>query len=114
MIERTNKFLTVCLVVAGGLAVSSVVVAADTQNLSDDERRESVSRSIASMKQTLSVALERLSQAREGQDVIQLNCVNEKLSAINGLVKISETASKSLKEAIAKQDDELNATSFQK
>ena len=40
--------------------------------------------------------------------------MNEKLSAINGLVKISETASSSLKEAIAKRDDELKRHEYSK
>lgn len=94
------------------LCLSSVAFGAD--QMSDEARTDSVSRTITSMKKTLSLALERLSQAREGQDVIQLNCVNEKLSAINGLVKISQTASSSLKEAIAKRDAELKQHEYSK
>ena len=90
----------------------SGALAAD--KLSDEARMKSVTKTVGSMKKTLSLALDRLSQARQGQDVIQLNCVNEKLSAINGLVKISQTASSSLKEAIAKRDEELKQHEFSK
>lgn len=89
-------------------------VSAESDNLSEEQRTKSVSKRISSMKKTLSLALERLSQARKDQDVIQLNCVNEKLSAINGLVKISQTASSSLKEAIAKRDEELKQHEYRK
>ena len=99
---------------SGLFVLGLTCVAWSADQMSDEARTKSVSRSISSMKNTLSVALERLSQARKGQDVIQLNCVNEKLSAINGLVKISQTASSSLKEAIAKRDDELKKHEYSK
>jgi uncharacterized protein with PhoU and TrkA domain len=100
--------------VAVVVSALSVDVAAAEEQLSDEARSNSVSRTIASMKKTLSLALDRLAQARKGQDVIQLNCVNEKLSAINGLVKISQTASSSLKDATAKRDEELKRHEYSK
>ncbi len=112
---RTVKIKPIHLLGLGGLfALCLTGVAWSAVEMSDEARAKSVSRNITSMKKTLSLALERLSQARKGQDVIQLNCVNEKLSAINGLVKISQTASSSLKEAIAKRDDELKQHEYSK
>lgn len=97
----------IALGIAFLLFLNAQAVSANDAQMSDDERSASAKRSIKSMKKTLAVALERLAQARKGQDILQLNCVNEKLSAINGLVKISEQASQGLKEAIAKRDEEL-------
>ena len=87
---------------------------AQSANMSDSQLLKSTSKSLKTMKGTLEVALERLSDARKGKDIIQLNCVNEKLSAISGLVKISEEAEKSLKEAIAKRDSELKQHEYSK
>jgi hypothetical protein len=62
---------------------------------------------IVDMKSTLDLALTRLEKARDNKDIIQINCVNEKLSDIRGLLKISEEAKASLDEAAAKRDKEL-------
>ena len=87
---------------------------AQDRNMSDEQRLKTAGTSVTTMKKTLQVALDRLSDARKGKDIIQLNCVNEKLSAISGLVKISEEAEKGLKEAIAKRDAELKQHEYSK
>ncbi len=102
---KLNQVVSLGLAMA--LFFSAAPTSAEDARMSDEDRTASAQRSIKSMRKTLAVALERLAQARKGQDILQLNCVNEKLSAINGLVKISEQASQGLKEAIAKRDDEL-------
>ena len=89
-------------------------VQAQDRNMSDEQRLKKAGTSVSTMKQTLEIALERLADARKGKDIIQLNCVNEKLSAISGLVKISEEAEKGLKEAIAKRDAELKQHEYSK
>ena len=87
---------------------------AQAQNMPDDKRLKNIEKTLKNMRGTLDLAMLRLKDAREKKDIIRLNCVNEKLSAINGLVKISEEAQQSLKEAIAKRDDELKKHEYEK
>ena len=105
------------LIVASAIAlVLSLVgsVSAQGRQLSDEALLGKASDAVGNMKDTLEIALVRLADARKGKDIIQLNCVNEKLSAINGLVKISEQAEKALKEAVAKRDAELKQHEYSK
>ena len=57
--------------------------------MSDQARLRAVGKSLESMRGA-NAAVSRLDSARKGKDIIKLNCVNEKLTAINGLVKISK------------------------
>lgn len=50
-----------------------------------------------------------LSEARAKNDIIQLNCVNEKLTQLKGLLKLSENSSLAMYEAMAaSSQDEVN------
>ncbi|MEZ4473159.1 MAG: hypothetical protein R3F60_20720 [bacterium] len=69
---------------------------------------------IDKMKGTLKGALDRLKSARERKDILQVNCVNDKLSAIKGLLKISEEAQANLREAARQEDEELVNHEFTK
>ena len=69
---------------------------------------------LRAMKATLESATERLAAARNAKDLLQLNCVNEKLGAIRGLVTIAEDASKSHGEAAGRGDKELTKHEFSK
>jgi hypothetical protein len=59
----------------------------------------------ARMQQDVRNALRRanelLGEARAAKDIVQLNCVNQKLTQIKGLVKITDVASVALPEALA-------------
>ncbi len=86
----------------------------EAESLSTDEKVARASKDIERMKESLKVALQRLKLARDKKDIIQVNCVNDKLSAIKGLLKISEQADVSLKEAGVKRDLELINHEFTK
>jgi len=75
-----------------------------------DHSRQAVDR----MREILSRMLKYLEEAREEKDVIKLNCVNEKLTAVKGLLKISEQADVGLQEAVARRDVEASAHEFEK
>lgn len=98
-----------------GLAFfGALSLGAQEKEMSDQARLRAVGKSLDSMRGTLNAAVSRLDSARKGKDIIKLNCVNEKLTAINGLVKISEEAEVALKEAIAKRDAEGKQHEFTK
>jgi hypothetical protein len=59
---------------------------------------------ISQMRGTLKVVLGKLEEARNTKDVVKLNCVNEKLTQVKGLLRISEQSDVALQESIAKKD----------
>ena len=68
---------------------------------------EKISRSnaaVSRMRTVLTEVLGRLEEARATKDVVKLNCVNEKLTQVKGLLRISEQSDVALQEAVAKKD----------
>lgn len=83
-------------------------------SLTDGEKREKASDSIGEMKQMLGDVLRLLKEARDQKDVIKVNCVNEKLVTIKGLLRISEQCDVALEEAIAKGEKDTATHEFHK
>jgi len=83
------------------------VTAPATERASDIPDPEKIRRSSASvqrMRSDLSDVLGRLEEARATKDVVKLNCVNEKLTQVKGLLRISEQSDVALQEAVARKD----------
>lgn len=76
----------------------------DPDSLTDGEKLQQSTRTIASMRGDLTQVLKSLDDARASKDVVKLNCVNEKLTELKGLLRISEQADVALQEAIATRD----------
>jgi TolA-binding protein len=55
----------------------------------------------------------RLEDARKEKDIVKLNCVNEKLAQIKGLLKVSEQAKVAAQQAVARRDESAEGD-FQK
>lgn len=70
----------------------------------DARKLEQSSAALGAMREVLRQTLEKLEEARRSKDVVKLNCVNEKLTQIKGLLRISEQADVSLQEAVARRD----------
>lgn len=82
--------------------------------LSNDEKMQIAARDVKRMKSVLALALERSKQASDDKDFVKINCINDKLSALKGLLKISEQATVSMLEANARSDQELLDHEFTK
>lgn len=63
-------------------------------------QRTAAGRAVAAMKATLDAARARFESAREAEDLVQLNCVGEKLAALKGLLRTAEESAGALAEAI--------------
>jgi hypothetical protein len=72
--------------------------------VSDAEKVRRSAEALARMRQVLRDVLAKLEEARNTKDVVKLNCVNEKLTQIKGLLRISEQADVALQEAVAKRE----------
>jgi len=80
--------------------------AVKVEGLSDSEKLSRSTAHLTQMRQGLKLALTKLEEARASKDVVKLNCVNEKLTNIKGLLRISEQADVSLQEAVAKREEQ--------
>ncbi len=81
------------------------VIAADSAKLTNQEKKARGETMLKDMRGALDRATAILAEARSQKDIVQLNCVNEKLRQIKGLLKISEKASVDMYEAIAANVD---------
>ena len=75
---------------------------------------QQAAKSISRMKDHLRRGFELLEAARGDKDIVKLNCINEKLASIKGLLKISEQADVALQEAVARRDKETADHEFTK
>jgi len=71
------------------------------------QKSSQVASIVSTVKQTHEFAMEKLKKAKESNDLIQVNCVNDKLARIKGFLKISERAKKSLQNAVRSRDEGL-------
>jgi hypothetical protein len=79
--------------------------------------KEKVTRSnaaVSRMRSVLTEVLGRLEEARATKDVVKLNCVNEKLTQVKGLLRISEQSDVALQEAVAKKDTTASEHEYSK
>lgn len=82
--------------------------------LSDSEKVEKTREYVDAMRNVLSDVFKKLEEARASNDVIKLNCVNIALTQVKGLLKVAETASVSLEEAVAKREKDAAEHEFTK
>lgn len=115
MLLRDVRFWTSLAFLSAGLVHAAqgptqsqpTVTAPATERASDIPDPEKIRRSSASvqrMRSDLSDVLGRLEEARATKDVVKLNCVNEKLTQVKGLLRISEQSDVALQEAVARKD----------
>lgn len=82
--------------------------------VSDAEKTQQAGLYISNMKTTLRRVLQFLEEAREERDVVKLNCINEKLTAVKGLLRISENSELTLQEALARRDSDSADHEYEK
>jgi len=70
----------------------------------DAEKLQRSAQALGVMRGVLTEVQAKLVEARSTKDVVKLNCVNEKLTQIKGLLRISEQADVALQEAVARRD----------
>jgi hypothetical protein len=81
----------------------------DAANVSTPTKQSNAETMVANQRKILARLTMLLIEARSAKDIVQLNCVNEKLTQIKGLLKISESGSAAMYEAIANnQEDVVN------
>ncbi len=71
----------------------------------DAQKLSRSSAAVTQMQGTLKMVLGKVEEARNTKDVVKLNCVNEKLTQVKGLLRISEQSDVALQEAVSKKDE---------
>lgn len=79
----------------------------NASNVPDPEKVTRSSKALGAMREALREVLARLEEARRARDVVQLNCVNEKLAQVKGLLRIAEQADVALQEALARKESSV-------
>jgi hypothetical protein len=80
----------------------------------DREKSQRSSEALSRMRNVLKDVLVKLEEARDTRDVVKLNCVNEKLTQIKGLLRISEQADVQLQEALSRAEKAASDHEFTK
>ncbi len=111
---RTTRLLPVLLLAAtataqearppGARPAAPAAPVEKASELEDPEKLERSSEALGAMREVLREVLEKLEEARRTKDVVKLNCVNERLTQIKGLLRISEQADVALQEAVARKE----------
>jgi hypothetical protein len=76
--------------------------------VADADRPRRAADAITSMRGSLRQVTTRVEDARNEKDVVKLNCANEKLAQIKGLLKVAEQSENAFKEAVASKDPAAN------
>ncbi len=77
--------------------------------LPDAQKLEKADQHIEHMKRIVKQVLVRLEDARNEKDIVKLNCLNEKLTQVKGLLRVAEQADIALQEAAARKDESTEA-----
>ncbi len=117
----TNKHVAFILALGAGFALAQGPVGpppatptpvaqpntpTEASTIPDSEKIKRSGDAITKMRSQLKEVLGKLEEARQSKDVVKLNCVNEKLAQMKGLLRISEQADIALQEAAAKKETE--------
>jgi division protein CdvB (Snf7/Vps24/ESCRT-III family) len=100
VISRVTWLALACLLVASPARAQTAAAI----GLTDAEKLERSGKSLEKMKAALKQVLSRVEDARNEKDVVKLNCVNEKLTSLKGLLRVAEQADIALHEATANKD----------
>jgi hypothetical protein len=111
---RAAAFLAASLVVSMALRAQTGPAPKPEEKVAPSEREARARRTLDQMK-SLNAQVDKLAaQARSEKDIVKLNCVNEKLNQVRGLLKVSEQAEADLREANARREDEQSLHAFAK
>lgn len=98
---------------ATGKAQVEEAIAAKAAKLSLSDKKKRSESMLSDMRKARLHVLDLLNEARSSKDIMRLNCVNEKLTQIKGLLKIGEKASLKMFEAVAKAKPDEKSINFQ-
>lgn len=105
-----------CAVIAATLLVGGTGRAqtADIDEMTPRQRLDFAEDTVDEVKTGVRRVLKLVEQAQKDKDVVLLNCLNEKLAGLKGLLKVVEDADLAMREALARENNDLADHEFQK
>jgi len=129
LVMDRNRRVWATVAVIAGLGMSSAVgraedsttaqevsenFAYEPEEVSDGDKPDAAQRALLRMREIVTKAYRHLTEARAARDVIRLNCVNEKLTALKGLLRASEQADHMMHRALDQGNDAVANAEFAK
>lgn len=119
MVCRKNTFIVKTSIILSFVLISSASadlgqLYREAEKLNNQEKVKQVSVSLANMQGALKFTLQELQSSYDKKDVIQTNCIKDKLSTVKGLLRISEEAEVNLSEAVVTGQVDIVNTEFVK
>jgi hypothetical protein len=96
--------MTLLMALQAGAVLAAVSGDTEASKVADPDKLRISGEGLARMRSALKDVLGKLEEARATKDVVKLTCVNEKLTQIKGLLRISETADVNLQESVARKE----------
>ncbi len=84
------------------------------KGMSDKDKARFTDEALEEMRGSVSSLQKNVEEARKEKDIMLLNCLNEKLSSINSLLKVTETAAVLLQEALSQNNSQQADHQFRK
>lgn len=89
-------------------------IAVFQQVTSDKGKLRYAEDSVQEMRDALTTLQKKIDEARKNKDIVLLNCLNEKFSSINALLKVTETANILMQEALSQNNSQQADHQFRK
>jgi hypothetical protein len=84
------------------------------RNMSPREKQDFAQQSVQALEDTTNRVLRLIEEAQKKKDVVLLNCLNDKLGALRGLLKVAGDSKLNLAEAAARENLDLQEHNFRK
>jgi len=84
------------------------------QSMSAREKQEFANQAVQGLEATTNRVLRLIEDAQKKKDVVLLNCLNDKLGALRGLLKVAGDSRLNLAEATARENLDLQEHNFRK
>jgi hypothetical protein len=110
------------VVVATGIIWSPAVMAQETfqpagvvgAGMTAKQKVEHASNTAATLETGVERILTQIEDAQKNKDILRLNCLNEKLGHLRGLLKVVQDAKLGLREAVARENADLEEHHYRK
>lgn len=76
------------------------------ESLTGQEKQERAKTAVEKMREVRGQVEKLVKQARDEKDIVKLNCANERLAQVTGLLKISEQAATELRDALKRKEED--------
>ena len=113
--------IVLCSVTAQAQATDSAAIDAGTEdgaisgrNMSARDKQDFAQSAVQDLETTTNRILRLIEDAQKKKDVVLLNCLNDKLGALRGLLKVAGDSKLNLAEAAARENLDLQEHNFRK